>query len=171
MRTTIHLAVLYLDLYLARHPMLQDQLEAVAAAQACLFIAMKFEEIYPPDLEDWVERRHRQDVLKLEAAVLKALDYQLAHSTVEHQLALRLWEDGVTTTNDKMELLADLSLFDLNIRQLRPSEIAAGIVGTVRKEGGNEGIVLSLKWMVERNPESLHWLCDQKYRGLLGTYP
>lgn len=47
-----------------------------------------------------------------------------------------------------MDLLADLSLFDLNIRQLHPSELAAGIVSSVSKEGDNEGIVLSLKWMV-----------------------
>jgi hypothetical protein len=42
MRTTLHLAVLYLDLYFSRQPLLKDQLEGVAAAQACLFIAMKF---------------------------------------------------------------------------------------------------------------------------------
>jgi hypothetical protein len=66
-----------------------------------------------------------------------------------------------------MELLADLSLFDLSVRQLRPSEVAEAVIGAVRKEpGGDEKIMLAVKWMIERNPESLHWLCEQKYIGL-----
>ena len=47
-RNTLHLAVLYLDLYFSRQPYLHDSLEGVAVAHACLFIAMKYEEIYPP---------------------------------------------------------------------------------------------------------------------------
>jgi hypothetical protein len=42
-RSTLHLAVFYLDRYLARNPFLRDQMEAVVTAQACLFIAMKYE--------------------------------------------------------------------------------------------------------------------------------
>lgn len=65
MRTTLHLAVLYLDLYFDKHILISDQLEAVTVSQACLFMAMKYEEIYPPELRDWVDRKHRPDVLKM----------------------------------------------------------------------------------------------------------
>ena len=82
MRTTLHLAVHYLDLYFAKNVILQDQLEAITTSQACLFMAMKYEEIYPPDLRDWVDRKHRNDVLKMEGKILAALNFQLAHYTV-----------------------------------------------------------------------------------------
>ena len=91
MRTTLHLAVHYLDLYFSKQMFINDQLEAISIAQACLFIAMKYEEIYPPELKDWVGRNHRPDVLKMEAKILKTLNFQLAHYTVEHFLKLELW--------------------------------------------------------------------------------
>ena len=42
MRTTLHLAVFYLDLYFEKEMNVADQMQAVAIAQACLFIAMKY---------------------------------------------------------------------------------------------------------------------------------
>ena len=120
MRTTLHLAVFYMDQYFTRHPYINDQMEGIASAQACLFIAMKYEEIYPPDLGDWVDRRHKSDVLRLQAKILQTLDFQLAHYTVEHFLKIQMWEKGEDIDDDcsQIGLLADLSLFDLNIRQL-----------------------------------------------------
>jgi hypothetical protein len=59
LRTTLYLAVHYMDLYFSRNYTFRDQFETVAVAQACLFIAMKYEEIYPPDLCEWVDYRHK----------------------------------------------------------------------------------------------------------------
>lgn len=47
-RSSLYLAVQYMDMYFSRCSNLKDQLEAVYVAQASLFIAMKYEEIYPP---------------------------------------------------------------------------------------------------------------------------
>lgn len=57
-------------------------MEGVSTAQACLLIAMKYEEIYPPDMKEWVDRRQKEDVIKLEAKILTCLNYQLSHFTV-----------------------------------------------------------------------------------------
>lgn len=100
-------------------------MEAVATAQACLFIAMKYEEIYPPDFREWVDHRHKQDVLKLEAKILDALNFQLAHHTVEHHLQMLHWEHTLREEEQsRRDFLADLTLFDPNIRQIYGSKIA-----------------------------------------------
>jgi hypothetical protein len=93
-RTTLHLAVHYMDLYFSRKPHIKDQLETVALAQTCLFIAMKYEEIYPPELTSWVDNKHISTIIHLEADVLHVLDYQLAHYTLEHFKDIVLWELG-----------------------------------------------------------------------------
>ena len=58
-RTTIYLAVHYMDLYFSRFYNFRDQFEMVSLAQSCLFIAMKYEEIYPPELDEWIDKRQR----------------------------------------------------------------------------------------------------------------
>lgn len=67
LRVTLHSAVHYLDMYFAKRIIPKDQMEVVFIAQACLFMAMKYEEIYPPDLSDWVDRKHKDKVIKMEA--------------------------------------------------------------------------------------------------------
>ena len=43
LRVTLHVAVNYMDLYLSKKIVIKDQLEAITIAQACLFMAMKYE--------------------------------------------------------------------------------------------------------------------------------
>jgi hypothetical protein len=42
LRTTLHLAVHYMDSFFAQRHVFRDQLETVAVAQTCLFVAMKY---------------------------------------------------------------------------------------------------------------------------------
>jgi hypothetical protein len=72
-----------MDLYFWRkqHEVI-DQLQTVALAQTCLFIAMKYEEIYPPEFASWLDHRHLRNIIKLEAEVLSVLDFQLAQYTL-----------------------------------------------------------------------------------------
>jgi len=80
-----------------------------------------------------VNRNDRKDVLNYEAKVLKTLDYQLAHYTVEHYINLFQWERGEEQRNENISLLADLSLFDCHTRQLKRSELAEAIISSVKK--------------------------------------
>jgi hypothetical protein len=81
-----------MDLYFSKVYAFKDQYETVVVAQASLFMAMKYEEIYPPELGEWVDHRHKQDIVQMEAEILRTLDFQLAHYTLENFLHLRLWE-------------------------------------------------------------------------------
>lgn len=47
-RSVVYLAVYCLDLYFSKNTNFQNNIEAIAVAQASLHIAMKYEEIYPP---------------------------------------------------------------------------------------------------------------------------
>ena len=59
-----------MDIYFSRRFIFSDQLETLESAQACLFIAMKYEEIYPPELCEWVEPRRVSAIIKKEAEIL-----------------------------------------------------------------------------------------------------
>lgn len=179
LRTTTYLAVQYMDLYFSRVFAFKDQLEPVAVMQACLFMAMKYEEIYPPELTDWVDRRHKDQIILLEADILRALDFQLAHYTLEHFLHFALWQDTRPDTteplpapSDRTLLFMDLSLFDLPMRQFRPSQLAH-CLHVMGQKGGREAadgmdrmMVQNVSWMIERNSDSLNWLLSNKYCGV-----
>lgn len=81
-RTTLHLAVQYMDMYFSRCSNIKDQMEAVYVAQASLFIAMKYEEIYPPELADWVAGIHHKEIIRIEAEILHLLNFSLIHYTL-----------------------------------------------------------------------------------------
>lgn len=77
------------------------------------------------------------------------------------------WEKGHCDQEEEEargDLLADLSLFDPSIRQICGSKVAEAIFALV---GGQEApdykVGLAVKWMIERNGESLYWLQQQKY--------
>ncbi len=60
----------------------------------------------------------------------------------------------------------DLTLFDPHMRQFRAPELARclqGMAEGVNAKGLDEKIVLGVKWMIERNSESLGWLIDRYY--------
>jgi hypothetical protein len=66
----------------------------------------------------------------------------------------------------------DLSLFDLTMRQFKPSKLAQCLceMGEVKKGEKSEEtdrlMVQNVKWMVERNKEAMDWLLDHNYRHL-----
>lgn len=47
-----------------------------------MFIAMKYEEIYPPELLDWVDIKYKNQILKWEAKILVTLDFKLIWHTL-----------------------------------------------------------------------------------------
>ena len=57
---------------------------------------------------------------------MKSLNYQLCHWTVVNRLELIEWEKSDRLT-ERAKFLADLTLFDMNVRQICPSMIAQAI--------------------------------------------
>lgn len=62
------------------------------------------------------------------------IDYQLAHYTVVHHISCILEERGKEDTEKIVDMIADLSLFDLPVRLLKPSKVALAIVRCLNNE-------------------------------------
>jgi hypothetical protein len=67
-----------MDLYLSKNTNFQNNMEAIAVAQAALHISMKYEEIYPPSLKSWTPDSDQiKRILMYEADILKTIDFKL----------------------------------------------------------------------------------------------
>lgn len=60
-RKTLYLAVYYFDKYMAKFP--KDQNHPGLVADACMLIAMKYEEIYPPSVTRWQKTQFIADII------------------------------------------------------------------------------------------------------------
>jgi hypothetical protein len=80
---TLHLAILYLCDYQALRPIIKEEYQLVGIT--CLWIASKYEEIYPPSMKNYVEvtayTYTASQIKKMEGDILKALDFQLVRVT------------------------------------------------------------------------------------------
>ncbi|XP_033125655.1 G2/mitotic-specific cyclin-A-like isoform X2 [Anneissia japonica] len=129
---TLYLAVSYIDRFLSQMSVLRSKLQLVGAAS--MFVAAKFEEIYPPDVGEFVyitdDTYKVKQVLRMEHLILKVLSFDLALPTINSFLSRYL---KATNADNKTEhlarYLAELTLqqYDPYIRYL-PSLIAASAV-------------------------------------------
>jgi len=80
---TLYLAVSYIDRFLSYMSVQRAKLQLVGAA--CMFIASKYEEIYPPDVGEFVyitdDTYTKKQVLRMEHLVLKVLGFDLSVPT------------------------------------------------------------------------------------------
>jgi len=76
---TLHLTVNLIDRHLTRMPVMRKRLQLVGVV--AIFIASKFEEINPPELQDWVyitdKAYTKEDVLAMECTMLTTLSFQI----------------------------------------------------------------------------------------------
>nr|CDJ83672.1 Cyclin domain containing protein [Haemonchus contortus] len=90
-RETFHLAVDYVDRFLASFQGIRSQTYQLVGTSA-LFLASKYEEIYPPKLEELVTYTDgacsEQDVRRFEIIMLKELQWSLAPLTSIHWLSM-----------------------------------------------------------------------------------
>jgi len=76
-KDTLFMAVYLLDRYLSEVPVSDSKLSV--CTYACLHIAMKYEEIYPPLLKDYTPEQQRQEIILAESSVLKHLNFDLTY--------------------------------------------------------------------------------------------
>ncbi|KAG8197818.1 hypothetical protein JTE90_020096 [Oedothorax gibbosus] len=80
---TVHLAVSYVDRFLSQMSVLRAKLQLVGTA--CLFIASKYEEIYPPELKDFVyitdDTYTKKQIIRMETLILQILNFDLSSPT------------------------------------------------------------------------------------------
>jgi len=85
---TLHLAVSFSDRFLSRMSVLRGKLQLVGTS--CMFLAAKYEEIYPPDIGEFVyitdDTYTKKQVLRMERLILKELKFDLSAPTAYYFL-------------------------------------------------------------------------------------
>ncbi|XP_021249841.1 cyclin-A2 isoform X2 [Numida meleagris] len=126
---TLHLAVNYIDRFLSSMSVLRGKLQLVGTA--AMLLASKFEEIYPPEVAEFVyitdDTYNKKQVLRMEHLILKVLSFDLAAPTINQFLTQYFLHQQ---TNAKVESLSmylgELTLIDADpYLKYLPSVIAA----------------------------------------------
>merc|ERR1719369_1819606 len=139
---TLYLAVSYIDRFLSYMSVQRAKLQLVGAA--CMFIASKYEEIYPPDVGEFVyitdDTYTKKQVLRMEHLVLKVLGFDLSVPTT-HLFVNKYCQ--IFNMDEKSLHLAtylnELSLLDgETFMRYPPSILAASSVALARHTLGRE---------------------------------
>ena len=125
---TLYICVNILDRYLERKVVKRDELQLIGCA--ALWTASKIEEIYSPEVQDFVHISDRafkrSDLLAMEGQMLNVLDFKLTFPT--HFVFLTRWA-RVADADKKQKLFAsycvERTLQEYSFLRYKPSLIAA----------------------------------------------
>lgn len=127
---TLFLAVNYLDRFLSGTAFVKrGKLQLVGTA--ALMIAAKFEEIFPPELNEFVyitdSTYTKKQLIRMEHVLLKVLGFRLTAATAKQFLRQFLLVHPVDGTTENLAMyLSELSLLDMEpFLHYRPSIVAA----------------------------------------------
>ncbi|KAL3828893.1 hypothetical protein ACJIZ3_017695 [Penstemon smallii] len=133
---SLYLTVSYIDRYLSANVINRQKLQLLGVSS--MLIASKYEEISPPDVSDFCyitdNAYSKQDVVKMEADVLKSLRFEMGNPTVKtflRRFTMIAQEDFESSSLDLEFLgyyLAELSLLDYGCVKFLPSLVAASVV-------------------------------------------
>ncbi|XP_017701045.2 cyclin-A1-3 isoform X2 [Phoenix dactylifera] len=133
---TLYLTVNYIDRYLSGNEMNRQRLQLLGVV--CMFIAAKYEEICAPQVEEFCyitdNTYFKDEVLQMEAAVLKYLKFEMTAPTAK--CFLRRFVRAAQGCDEvpllQLEFLAnyvaELSLLEYNMLCYSPSLIAASAI-------------------------------------------
>ncbi|XP_019063011.1 cyclin-A1 isoform X4 [Fukomys damarensis] len=126
---TLYLAVNFLDRFLSCMSVLRGKLQLVGTA--AILLASKYEEIYPPEVEEFVyitdDTYTKRQLLRMEHLFLKVLAFDLAVPTTNQFLLQYLKRQGVCLRTENLaKYVAELSLLEADpFLKYLPSLIAA----------------------------------------------
>ncbi|KAG1685267.1 hypothetical protein DVH05_009635 [Phytophthora capsici] len=139
---TLHIAVLLIDRFLEKGVSVDRQRLQLVGITA-MFIASKYEEIYPPEAKDFVKITDnaytREQVFEMEAKMLAAIGYRVTFPTAFQ--FMKRFVKASRTCDDRVEHFAhyviDRSLQEYKLMKYRPSTIAASAVYLARTQMGD----------------------------------
>ncbi|XP_027326302.1 cyclin-A1 [Anas platyrhynchos] len=126
---TLYLAVNYLDRFLSCMSVLRGKLQLVGTA--AILLAAKYEEIYPPEVDEFVyitdDTYTKRQLLRMEHLLLKVLAFDLTVPTINQFLLQYIQRHGVCIrTKNFAKYLAELSLLEADpFLKYLPSQTAA----------------------------------------------
>ncbi|CAF4854817.1 unnamed protein product [Pieris macdunnoughi] len=133
---TLHLAVSYVDRFLSYMSVVRTKLQLVGTAAT--YIASKYEEVYPPEVSEFVyitdDTYTKKEVLRMEHLILKVLSFDLSTPTSLAFLSLYCISNALSKKIFHLAAyIAELSLLESDpYLQFRPSIIAASALATAR---------------------------------------
>uniref|UniRef100_A0A453FRA4 Cyclin N-terminal domain-containing protein n=1 Tax=Aegilops tauschii subsp. strangulata TaxID=200361 RepID=A0A453FRA4_AEGTS len=140
MPESLYLTVYIIDMYLSLQSVLRRELQLVGVS--ALLIACKYEEIWAPEVNDFIlisdSAYTREQILKMEKAILNRLEWNLTVPT-PYVFLVRFAKAASSSDhkNDKeMEntvfFFAELALLQYGLVQSKPSMVAAAAVYAAR---------------------------------------
>lgn len=164
-RETLYITVALIDRYLAAQQCSKSELQLVGVT--AMLIACKYEEIYPPELKDFVYITARaytkEDVLQMEFRILSVLQFDVTFPTplrFLERFQRLLSEDRETSLF--AQYLLELALVDIRMLQYPSSVLAAAALSETartlhRREP--EALLRGLQGLVK--PEDLDACCRE----------
>ena len=121
---SLHLAVRILDEYCAKGEEISKKtLQLVGIT--CLWMASKYEEIYPPKMKNYVvvtDNTYTQtEIHEMEARILECLNFRILLTTHHQFLSAVLGADIDTNVGSFCRYLIELSLFEMLNTEYKPS--------------------------------------------------
>jgi G2/mitotic-specific cyclin-B, other len=132
---TLYLTVNIIDRYLEKHEVRKSKLQLVGVA--AILLASKYEEIYPPEIQELVfitdNAYNAKEIIETEAVIMKALDYNLTVPTIHTFLCRYLKAAHADRTMVQMACyLAERSLQEYSSLKYPSSLIAAKAIHSAR---------------------------------------
>ncbi|CAD8134544.1 unnamed protein product [Paramecium pentaurelia] len=133
---TLYVTSYLIDRFLNIQKTTRQQLQLVGVAS--LFIACKYEEIYPPELKDFVyitdNAYTKYDVLDMEGQILQALDFSITQPSSYCFLQRFGRIAGLDTKNLFLaQYLLELSIVDIKFMNYKPSFLTSAAIYLVHK--------------------------------------
>lgn len=152
MPQTLNLTINFIDRFLSCMSVLRGKLQLVGAA--CMLVAAKFEEIYPPEVSEFVyitdDTYTAKQVLRMEHLILKTLSFDLSVPTCRDFLTRYLLAAGAKEESQLdylTQYLCELSLIDYDISlKYTPSIITAASVCIANYTLGNSAWTPTLEF-------------------------
>ena len=123
---TLYLAVSYIDRFLSYMSVQRSKLQLVGTA--CMFIAAKYEEIYPPDVSEFVyitdDTYNKRQVLRMEHLVLKVLGFDLSGPSANVFLSQM---SELSKTDEKTKHLAMVSCPSVELTPSNPPYLSSSV--------------------------------------------
>jgi len=128
---TLFLAIGLVDRFLEKRNTMRRHLQLVGVT--ALMIASKFEEMYPPQINDFVYVTDKaytpEEVMRMEVSMLSTLDFRICRPTAAHFLELYQRVNGCTEAHRELaQYLLELTLVDYKMIRYAPSHLAAAAV-------------------------------------------
>uniref|UniRef100_A0A061S9R1 Cyclin A n=1 Tax=Tetraselmis sp. GSL018 TaxID=582737 RepID=A0A061S9R1_9CHLO len=155
---TLYLAVSYIDRYLSVVPVKSTKLQLVGVA--CLLVAAKYEEIYPPQVDEFCyitdHTYSRTELIRAERHILQTLGFELTVPTT--RVFLRRYAKAAQfdkKTDFLAQYIAELSLLDYGMVSFLPSQVAAAAVMVSRLTLGMPIWDVTLQYYTGYSPREL----------------